>query len=235
MDQVFDFYFNILKARIDSQTFQGFSEDSVRFDFCFSILSTSKELSNTNFILEEPMPKGTYKPVVSAKERLSRQGRHDNKPEYDLSINPCSIMQHGLIAEFSFFRKGAISDVQALSKLHGKLINDIYRISLLKYHKPYREYPCYVICLTDSGMMNYGYGSRGREAIPIQEEYDFRLFSIDTLPATIRNSINDMFTIRTKELSIVPTAKRVYTKVETVNSINEPWTLWIWEVGFENK
>ena len=235
MDLIFDSYFNILKARIDLQTFQGFSEDSVRFDFCFSILNSSNELSSTSFILEEPLPKGSYKPIIMANDRLSGQGRHENKPEYDLRINPCSVLKNGLIAEFAFFRKGQISDIQALSQLHGKLINDIYRLALLKHHKPYHEYPCYVICLTDGGMMNYGYGSRGREAVPIQEEYDFRTFPLDTLPFTIRKSVNDMFTHRTKELSIVPIAKRVYSKTETINSIHGPWALWIWEVSYQKK
>ena len=126
---------------------------------------------------------------------------------------------------------------------HGKLLNEIHRLALLKHfskndkkesYKDFSNYLCLLICVTDDEMINYGHNIRGRKPIPIQDDYELTADYISKFPDTVTKSINEMFSQKVKELNIIPTANKIFDKVENRNTTTPKWATWIWEVNFQN-
>lgn len=242
MENFYNTFHQQVKSRIDKyQKMYSFGEDSIRYDFYHSALNYF-ELLPTDLILEQAIPESQF----SAKERdteLLKQGRHSDKPEFDLRIDNNTNLKGGLIVEFAYFRKTEISLNQDKTGRHGKLLNEIHRLALLKHfrnvdnksiYKDFSNYLCLLVCVTDDEMINYGHNNRGRKPIPIQKDYELTEEYISKFPDTARNSINGMFSQKVKELNITPTAKKIFDKVENCNATTPKWATWIWEVDFKN-
>ena len=239
-----DFYNSFhqqVKNRINKyQKLYYFGEDSIRYDFYHTAVDFFK-LSPTDILLEQAIPETQFVPKKRDIVNL-KQGRHTDKPEFDLRIDNNTRLKNGLIVEFAYFRKTEISQNQDKSGRHGKLLNEIHRLALLKQYrnlekkknyKDFSNYHCLLVCVTDDEMINYGFGTRGRKSIPIQEEYELSQEYISKFPNTIQNNIDEMFTKKTTELNITPTAKKVFTQTEPGNETTPAWATWIWEVSYK--
>lgn len=234
MDKLFDYFHALVKTRIDRYSHQCFGEDSIRYDFYFSLLKLSDELTPTDMILEEPMPSSCFTAKIREENLPKKQGRQTEKPEFDFRVGPCDVVSNGLIGEFAYFRRPDRASNQNRTAKHGKLLNEIFRLSLLKNYAPYSNYTSLLICVTDDEMLNYGDGSRGRKVDPIQENYILNEKYLEGFSNTANKVIESIFLDKTNELRIIPKAQTIYRKIEP-STVNRPkWATWIWDVSFES-
>ena len=209
------------------KNFTSFGEDSIRYDFFASLMKTF-DLKPHEILLEQAIPETQF--VNKEKTAELGRGRHDYKPEVDLIVYPSKFLNIGIVCEFAFFRKTVKSENQDKTGRHGKLLNEIYRLSLMKHHTNFNSLHHYLICITDDEMINYGKeGTRGSTPIAINDNYLLNDEFLNQLKQTARSKIDDKFYIMTKNLEITPIAKRVYRK-----EFSEPskWAIWIWEVNY---
>ncbi len=230
-----------IKEKIERyKNLYAFGEDSIRYDFYHAALNLFN-LTPSDIILEQALPSSLF----TAKERditmRTKQGRSLEKPEFDLRIDPIKQLQSGLLAEFAFFRSTETAHHQAKSQRHGKLMNEMFRLALLKsykndngefIYKDFSKFRCLLICVTDSEMIDYGYNDRGPRAIPIQAKYELSEDYLKKFPKTITGSIDDKFLSKAKTLKIVPVATRIYEFNEPAKSITPKWATWVWEVSY---
>jgi len=237
-DFYLDFHKQVQQRIYKYKKLYSFGEDSIRYDFYHTAI-TYFHLSPTDLILEQAIPSSQFT-QKKRDETIPKQGRHADKPEFDLRIDASEHLKKGIIVEFAYFRETEISNNQAKTKNHGKLLNDIFRLALLKHfrndanesiYKDFSDYLCLLVCVTDNEMINYGTNSKG--TIPIQKEYELTHNFITKLPKTAQECINEMFLRKVKEFNIFPTAKRVFEKDEPATRESPKWTTWIWEVEFK--
>jgi len=232
MNTLFNLYQSFLSSRIQTLgSFTEFGEDSIRYDFYTSLMKVYK-LEPHQMLLEQPIPKSQFE--QSKREIIKGRGRKEDKPEYDLRVNAGGELKQGLITEFGYFRNPEIASNQDKPGKHGKLLNEIFRLALLKNYQPYSNYRCLFICVTDSEMIKYGtHGVRGPKAIPIQEDYFLNDTFLNTLTDTARNKIEDRFYNKAKELNIIPTATRVININNPASPKIDQWQIWAWEVNYK--
>ena len=132
------------------KNFNSFGEDSIRYDF-FNALMNVYDLKSYQFQLEFPIPVNQFENKI--KKENSGRGRHEFKPEVDLLIDPNKSFQIGFVAEFAYFRKPEKAKNQDKTGKHGKILNEIFRLSLMKNHNKFNNYKCYLICVTDDEMI----------------------------------------------------------------------------------
>jgi hypothetical protein len=220
----------LLKERINYfKNFTSFGEDSIRYDFFASLMRTY-DLKPHEILLEQAIPESQF--VNKDKSVSLGRGRHDYKPEVDLIVPRLGLLQTGIVCEFAFFRGTEKSENQDKTGRHGKLLNEIYRLSLMKNYCDYNEFNHYLICITDNEMMNYGKeGTRGSTPIAISDSYSLDDNFLNQLKQTARTKIDDKFYNMTKKLGITPIAKRVHKK-EFKDDKSADWAIWIWEVDY---
>jgi len=241
MEEFYNEFHKQVKQRIEKyKKLYSFGEDSIRYDFYHTALTYFKLLP-TDLILEQAIPSSQFTPKERDTKSL-KQGRHVDKPEFDLRIDASNNLKNGFLVEFAYFRKTEISQNQDKTGRHGKLMNEIHRLALLKHfrnveneeiYKDFSDYLCLLVCVTDDEMINYGDNSRGRKSIPIKKEYELTDDFLMKFPETVKNSINGIFLKQVKALKIIPTAKKVFEKVEPSNSTTPKWATWIWEVDYK--
>jgi len=146
----------------------------------------------------------------------------------------------GLIIEFAYFRTPKNATQDRTGK-HGKLLNDIYRLGLLKsftnsdvntQYKNFTKYKCMFICVTDNEMIEYGHNKRGRKTLPIQDEYtlcgdDF----LNRLSKTTTDTIQQRFKSKVNELNLTIHAKRTFFVMNNKNDNARKFATWVWEVS----
>jgi hypothetical protein len=239
MDELFDLYQKHISARLNFHgSFTNFGEDSIRYDFYIALMKLF-DLDPHQIILEQAIPESQF---IQKKRNFSelKQGRHQDKPEFDLRVDSTVKLKNGILAEFAFFRNPRIGKVD-VSGAYGKLLNEMHRLALLKHYRnenkveeyaDFSEYKCLLICITDSVMLNYGNGTRGkRPAHNILDEYylDDQFIS-PPLANGIIDSIDQKFRKKTQELNIIPTAKRIYDV--SIKHNDSPWGIWVWEISY---
>lgn len=234
MKELFTKYDQLLEARVrHNKGFNGFGEDSVRYDFYFALqglfnlapheLMLEQEIPNTQYVAKTP------KPVKTG------QGRKKEKPEVDLIVHPTESFPKGLVAEFAYFRTPPIAANSAKPANHGKLIEDIFRLAMMKEHVDFKDYSHLMICLTDVEMIDYGMpGTRGSHAVKIQENYRLTEEFLSSLSSTTNKVINKQgFRKKANYKRIVPRANRIVSFEHPRSSKISKWALWIWEVDFD--
>lgn len=228
MKELFQKYADLIAKRIEyNQGLKSFGEDSIRYDFCFALLNHFN-LTPDKLRLEMEIPDSQY--VRKKREKISTQGRNEEKPEIDLVLNPQNNTSPGLLVEFAFFRRQQASI--AKPKLHGKLLSDIVRLAMLKEKRKYVEYTSLMVCITDEEMINYGMpGTRGPSALPIQFEYKLSDEFLNKLTNTTKSEIDTRFLEKAKDKKLTPLAQRIFN--EDYEFSNQKWALWVWEVGFD--
>lgn len=239
MNQLFDRFFDLVNTRINHfQNFNSFSEDSLRYDFYYALMQQYGLLPH-QLILEQAIPPTQF----IARERdlaVLRQGRHTDKPEFDLRVDAFGGLQNGLLCEFAYFRSPEIGTLD-VTGAYGKILNEIHRLALLKHfqntpaiegYANFNDYRSLLVCITDSVMLGYGNGTRGRRPAALIQDI-FRLdnqFLSPPLANGIINAIDPRFKAKTNHLNIIPTARRIFNRN---NQPEEPnWGVWIWEVNF---
>jgi hypothetical protein len=242
LDELFELYQTFLAARLQANgAFTSIGEDSIRYSFYIALMSLyglephqiilEQAISDTQFLQRE-------RNIVEL-----RQGRHQDKPEFDLRIDPVKGIENGVLAEFAFFRTLKIGKVE-VSGAYGKILNEIHPLALLKHYRniqnleeyvKFSNYKCLLICVTYSLMLNYGNGARGiRPAYYVQDQYHLSNEFLSPPQADgIIGSIENKFRHKTQQLNIIPTAQRIYNRA---NSLENPkWGVWVWEVNFTNE
>ncbi len=234
MEQLFEEFRELLNSRIRHHSgFTEFGEDSVRLDFCISLVKTL-HIQPYQISLERPIPKGQFTPSPKKKETPSARGRQEDKPEIDLVVDPLDNLANGLVVEFAFFRKSLQAANSPQTKQHAKLMNDILRLSLMKEYKDYRNYQHLMICLSDEEMIDYGAtGKRGPKAMPIQKEYNFNEALLKQLLERKTLQFDPRFESMAKTKCIEAKAKLIYHSLTKSEGDISKWVIWIWEVGFE--
>ena len=238
MNDLFLIFQNLVATRLHScGSFTSFGEDSIRYDF-YTALMRQYGLDPHQIILEQPIPPSQFE----QRQRLGigGRGRHEDKPEFDLRVDPTNELPYGILAEFAYFRKpqNATLDV---SGAYGKILNEMHRLALLKHYRnleptygyaDFSDYKCLLICVTDSVMLDYGNGTRGRK--PAHNILDvFQLdqeFLSPPLANVIIESIEPRFANKARTLNIVPTGNRIYNAQNHLG--NQKWSIWIWEVDY---
>jgi hypothetical protein len=233
MNELFDLYRTFLTARLQAHgSFNSFGEDSIRYDFYIALMRLYG-LEPHQIILEQPIPPTQFN--QREREILRGRGRHEDKPEFDLRVDPAGLLNQGLIVEFGYFRAPELASNQDKSGKHGKLLNELFRLALLKNFALFNNYRCMFICVTDSDMINYGArGVQGPQALPIQGNYILDDNFLRILSDTSRKKIQDKFYDRTLELNIIPTAQRIILLDTPANNFIGQWQLWAWEVDYIN-
>jgi hypothetical protein len=239
MNLLFNLYFDLLNTRIEnSRNFTSFGEDSIRYDFYYALME-QYDLLPHQIILEQAIPPCQFVPRERDLEQL-RQGRHIDKPEFDLRVDPNGALTNGILCEFAYFRSPDIGSLD-VTGAYGKLLNEMHRLALLKnfQNNPpiadyvnFREYKCLLICVTDSVMLNYGSGTRGRRPAKLIQD-SFRLdneFLSPPLANGIINAIDTRFKEKSVQLNIIPTANRIYNRRD--NNENPNWAVWVWEINY---
>ncbi|EMQ95557.1 hypothetical protein D778_02391 [Xanthomarina gelatinilytica] len=239
MQKFYETFHELVKKRVEKyNAFNVFGEDSIRYDFAFTAVNTYN-LTSIDVILEQPMPKTQF--INQIQINNQGQGRKNKKPEFDLRIDPKNKLKQGIIAEFAYFRRTAISKNQARPKNHGKILNDMFRLALLKHYtneendtlySDFSKYKCLLVCVTDDEMIDYGIGGRNN-TVPIQVDYpSIDSAFLNTLTITSNKQIQPMFKDKLTDLNLIVNAKRVFCK-EEASTINLPkWVTWIWEVDY---
>lgn len=227
--ELFNQFENLLMQRIKhTGALTNFGEDSIRYDFFMSLIKTYN-LKPFEIYLEQAIPSSQFIDKQNNNER--KQGRQNYKPEVDLIVYPTESVSSGFVCEFSFFRKTKISKNQDKTGRHGKLLNDIYRLSLMKHHEKFKSFKHYLICVTDEEMINYGKeNTRGPVPILISDNYSLCDNFLNSLKQTAKAKIDDKFYLKTKYLGITPTAKRILNKQFDTPS---KWAIWVWEINIE--
>ena len=237
--ELLDQYFDLINVRLNYfKGFTSFGEDSIRYDF-FHTLMKKFNLEPHQVILEQAIPNTQFRPKSRSMEH-KKQGRNLDKPEFDLRVDPFDVLDFGIIGEFAYFRKPDIGTLD-VSGSYGKILNEIHRLALLKHFQNvpkiegylnFNEYRCLLICVTDSVMLRYGKGSRGRKpAQLVQDEFILDDQFLATLTNVIKDKVDEKFKDRVDELGIIPIAKRVYNRVDQFD--NPAWGIWVWEVSFK--
>jgi len=239
MEELFNRFKNLIELRLNHHgSFDSFGEDSIRYDFYISLM----ELYNIpphKIILEQAIPNSQFIQTIRNRELLA-QGRHTDKPEFDLRVDANDYLENGLLVEFAYFRTPKIGKVDT-SGSHGKILNEIHRLSLLKQfrniendrnYNDFSNYKCLLICVTDHVMLNYGQGTRGRRPLLIQDEYYLNNTNIELYAPIIRNKIQKKFRDKIIQLNIVPTATRLIDL--HIPFQNTEWGIWAWEVNYQN-
>ncbi|HAT66709.1 MAG TPA: hypothetical protein DCS66_19320 [Flavobacteriaceae bacterium] len=226
MNELFNQFHNNVLQRINRyQKLYYFGEDSIRYDFYQSALNYYN-LDTTDLILEQNIPNTQF------------VGNPNDRPEYDLRIDSNEYLDFGILCEFAFFRLTENNQNLPRPKLHGKLLNDIFRLSLLKHYNNagnnpiynnFNNYKCFMICVTDNEMINYG---QGNNVVQIQEEYILNNDFLNQLSDTCRDQIQPRFQNKVNELNLIPTAKRVFEQIVPQNANTPLWCTWIWEVDY---
>ena len=241
MDELFERYQNLIQTRLHHfGRFQAFSEDSIRYDFYYALIQQFGLLPH-NIILEQPMPDGTFIQREQNNER--GRGRHQDKPEFDLRVDAGNNRDYGILAEFAFFRTPEIAANQDKTGKLGKILNEVFRLSLLKHYQNidnnvryqnFNEYRCLLICVTDFDMINYGApGVQGPQVNPIADIYTIDNEFIESLRETARNKIQDKFRRKAfEELEIIPTANRIYNINTPAHGDFPEWAIWAWEIDY---
>lgn len=234
MDELFELYQTFLAARLQAHgSFTSFGEDSIRYDFYAAIMRLYG-LEPHQIILEQPIPPSQFEQRV--REVARGRGRHEDKPEFDLRVDPVGLMNEGLIVEFGYFRTPEFASNQDKPGKHGKLLNELFRLALLKHFRLYNNHRCFFICVTDSEMINYGaHGVQGPQALSIQNNYVLDENFLNRLSDTSRNKIQERFYNKARELNIIPTARRIKLINNPANNIIGQWQIWVWEVNFINQ
>jgi hypothetical protein len=211
------------------KNFNSFGEDSIRYDF-FNALINIYNLKPYQFQLEFPIPIEQFENKI--KKENSGRGRHEYKPEVDLLIDPINSFDVGIVAEFAYFRKPEKAKNQDKTGKHGKIFNEIFRLALMKNHQQFNNYKCYLICVTDDEMINYAKeGTRGSTPIGIQDEYLLNHDFLRKIKSTAIGKIDDKFKLKVAELSITPSAKRIFN-IKSKSNLN--WEIWVWEIDYVN-
>lgn len=229
-----------VKKRIEKYNqFHAFGEDSIRYDFAFTA-SKAFDLTASDIILEQPLPPTQFIPKVETNK--DGRGRKKYKPEFDLRIDPTNKLSQGILAEFSYFRCTQISENQPCTKNHGKLLNDMFRLALLKaytnsdnnpIYSDFSNYKCLVICVTDDEMIDYGFGGR-YNTVPISKTYPaIDATFLSTLSKTTFNQVQPMFKDRLNELNLTVNAENEFRREEEATLDLPKWATWIWEVNIE--
>ncbi len=242
MQKLFETFHKQVKNRIEKQNlFHAFGEDSIRYDFAFTA-SKEYDLKASDIILEQPLPSTQFIPEI--KTSNSGQGRKNKKPEFDLRIDPTNKLKQGILAEFSYFRRTPISKNQACPKNHGKLLNDMFRLALLKaytntinnpIYSDFSTHKCLLICVTDDEMIDYGIGGRNN-TVPILEEYEnIDTAFLNTLTKTTNKQLQPMFQDKLNQLNLIVNARTLFRKEEKATLNLAHWATWIWEVNFKLK
>ena len=239
MDNLFNRFHTLVQTRINYlQDFCAFGEDSIRYDFYYALMQQYNLLPH-QIILEQAIPKSQY--IQKERNLIElKQGRHEDKPEFDLRVDGTNNLQNGLLCEFAFFRNPLIGKLD-VSGAYGKILNEIHRLALLKHYrnipnldgyKDFSKYKCLMVCITDSGMLEYGNGKRGRKpAYLVQDRYKLDdQFLSPPLANVIIDAVDARFRMKAMQLKIIPTAERIYNRVE--NFEESKWGIWIWEVDY---
>ncbi|MBC8266303.1 MAG: hypothetical protein H8E84_04995 [Flavobacteriales bacterium] len=215
--------------------FTAFGEDSIRYDFFYAIMNEFKKKPH-EIILEQTIPEALYNQTPRG-ENLGR-GRHTDSPEYDMRVDIKN--NQGFLIEFAYFRtpKNATQD---RSSKHGKLLNDIYRLALLKsftnpdgntQYKNFNKYKCLFICVTDNEMIEYGHNKRGRKTLPIQDEYhNISDEFLALLSKTTNDVIQERFRTKVSDLNLEINAKRMFSVMNNEDDKSKRWATWAWEVS----
>jgi hypothetical protein len=207
------------------KNFNSFGEDSIRYDF-FNALVKFFGIEPCEIQLEFPMPNTQFESKLISEKK--GRGRHDFKPEVDLLVKNSTKNSEGIIVEFAYFRKPEKAVNQDKTGKHGKILNEIFRLSLMKNHKVFNDFHCYFICVTDEEMINYGkIGTRGSTPEGIRDHYELDETYLNKLKSTALGKIDSKFRIKCESLNLIPSAKRIF-KIESASSLK--WEIWIWEV-----
>lgn len=234
MNELFELYQTFLSARLLAHgSFTSFGEDSVRYDFYIALMR-HYGLDPHQIILEQPIPPSQFEQRL--REGVRGRGRHEDKPEFDLRVDPNGQLDQGLIIEFGYFRAPEFASNQDKPGKHGKLLNELFRLALLKNFPLYHNYKCLFVCVTDSEMINYGArGVQGPQALPIQDNYILDDTFLNRLSDTSRSKIQERFYNKSRELNIVPSAQRVIMINNPANHLIGQWQIWAWEVSYINQ
>jgi hypothetical protein len=240
MNTLFNDFHQQVKRRTNKfGNFYSFGEDSIRYDFYHTAVSTFG-LNPEDIILEQAIPSTQFSPKVRDLSTL-KQGRHEDKPEFDLRIDPNGTLERGILAEFAFFRRTERSENQDRSGRFGKLLNEIHRLALLKNYSnenanrtyaDFSSYRCLLVCVTDDEMMDYGTFIGGQK-VGIIDEFRLSKEFLSSMGKTIRDKIDRKFTQKVDALTIIPTAKRVFDIEEPKTSTLPRWATWVWEVDYQ--
>lgn len=239
MNDLFQIFQTYVASRLNAHgSFTSFGEDSIRYDFYIALMRFYN-LEPHQIILEQAIPETQFLQRERNIQEL-RQGRHKDKPEFDLRVDPTNELQNGILAEFAFFRKpqNATLDVSAA---YGKILNEMHRLALLKHYRNleqlpeyanFREYKCLLICVTDTVMLDYGNSIRGKKpAYNILDSFQLdQEFLAPPLANTIIKSIEPRYLKMVRNLNITPTGNRIYNNQDLCGNMN--WAVWIWEVDF---
>lgn len=239
MNLLFNRFFDLVQTRLDYYgSFKKFGEDSIRYDFYFALMQQYGLLPH-QIILEQAIPPTQFIDRERDLEAL-RQGRHTDKPEFDLRVDAFGGLQNGLLCEFAYFRSPEIGTLD-VTGAYGKILNEIHRLALLKHfqntpaiegYANFNHYKCLLVCVTDSVMLGYGNGSRGRRpAALIQDVFTLdNQFLSPPLASGIIKAIDSKFKTKTDQLNIIPTARRIFNRNDQPEDPN--WGVWIWEVYY---
>ena len=94
MDELFELYQTFLAARLQAHgSFTSFGEDSIRYDFYIALMRLYG-LEPHQIILEQAIPDTQFLQRERNLVEL-RQGRHQDKPEFDLRVDPANAMENG--------------------------------------------------------------------------------------------------------------------------------------------
>ena len=237
MQSLFNSYFELVKTRIiNSTSFNSFGEDSIRYDFYYALMK-EYGVKPHNIILEQAIPACQF--VPKQREITNKQGRNEDKPEFDLRVDATESLKHGIICEFAYFRS-PVKGTLDVSGAYGKILNEIHRLALLKNYennppiqdyKSFSDYRCLLICVTDSIMLNYGSGKRGRKPTSlILDNFKLNNSFLSQLPRGIVSRIDPKFRLKVESKNIIPQASRIFNVQES--TVSRDWGIWIWEVEF---
>lgn len=239
MEGVYISFHNLVKRRIEKfRNLYLFGEDSIRYDFLCA-LSQEFDLESSDILLEYAFPKTLYFQKTKD-DKKEKRGRKDHKPELDLRVDSKGKLKQGLLAEFSFFKGAERAQTQDRSGRHGKLMNDIFRLALLKsQEKPEPEkpninflhYKCLLVCVSDAEMIQFG--KKRKKTISIQKEYELTEEFLSKLSKTANDAIIKHIKEKSLELGITPMAKLIFHRQEEPNNGLPEWCIWIWEVSFK--
>lgn len=239
MKEFFNLFHHQVKHRFEKfGSLHMIGEDSIRYDFFYTLMKHYK-LETSDIILEQAFPSSLdFQKPENNKE--PKQGRRGFKPELDLRVDPLGELKQGLLAEFSFFKETQKASNQPRTTKHGKLMNDIFRLALLKSIKStdadkkendFSLHRCILVCVSDAEMINYNRKSKNGNSL--QMEYELSEKYLEESPLTTQNQIKNHFKTKAQNLGITPVAKQIFYRQEEAQDDLPVWCTWIWEVDYK--
>jgi hypothetical protein len=216
---VFDRFQELISKRLDSIPVLMIGEDSIRYDFFYSLTEKLK-LSPWDLQLEYPVHEESFIP------RLDPKSKRKEKPQIDLIILTEKL---NAAFEFGLFRRnrnpnGTINKTGRTLKM----LNDFVRLGL---HSYYTRHESFFVCVADSFMLKHRMDCKVYDAFPASKYYvaQSQIEQIKLAVKTVEH-LDERFFKKAETIKLSITADLIYDSEIKADTLEHTTKILVWRI-----